>query len=56
MLQNPSFNQSSNDSNDENDAMSLLSTFMLQGWVNNKNSFCLLLDKYKAIFFKFILT
>ncbi|KAI7855716.1 hypothetical protein BDC45DRAFT_481069 [Circinella umbellata] len=33
MLQNPSLNQGSNDSTDDNKAMSLLSTFMLQGWV-----------------------
>ncbi|KAI9494446.1 hypothetical protein BDB00DRAFT_303818 [Zychaea mexicana] len=33
MLQNPALNQDTNDSAGNNDAMSLLSTFMLQGWV-----------------------
>ncbi|KAI9268879.1 hypothetical protein BDA99DRAFT_502890 [Phascolomyces articulosus] len=33
MLQNPAVNQGNNESNNDNDAMSLLSTFMLQGWV-----------------------
>ncbi|KAI8143146.1 hypothetical protein BJV82DRAFT_102428 [Fennellomyces sp. T-0311] len=33
MLQNPATNQTGNESLSDNDAMSLLSTYMLQGWV-----------------------